>query len=155
MRPRTLIQDIASTIVAYKNCIAMNNTLWQEKHLEHIHELQEELPSGSGIDCGTKIDIDRSNGSRVVLTCEYHHMNESGYYDGWTEHTIYVTPSFDGIDLHITGRNRNEIKDYLHETLYWTLQQVRRPDGCYCDGDIYQIWIDESMHRVAGLHSAY
>ena len=43
-------------------------------------------------------------------------MNENGMYDGWTEHKIVITPDLlHGFNLSIGGRNRNEIKDYLHE----------------------------------------
>lgn len=43
-------------------------------------------------------------------------MNENGYYDGWTEHTVTVVPTFDGVDIRIGGRNRNDIKEYMHQT---------------------------------------
>lgn len=36
-----------------------------------------------------------------------------GMYVGWTEHTITVTPSFIGLNVKVSGRNRNEIKDYI------------------------------------------
>lgn len=43
-------------------------------------------------------------------------MNENGFYDGWTEHTITVRADLaHGFKISISGRNRNEIKDYLHE----------------------------------------
>jgi hypothetical protein len=44
-------------------------------------------------------------------------MHDSGMYDGWTEHTIVLTPSFLGhFDMRISGHNRNEIKDYIADT---------------------------------------
>lgn len=43
-------------------------------------------------------------------------MNECGYYDGWTAHTITVTPSFSGFNLLISGRDRNDIKAYIRDT---------------------------------------
>ena len=43
-------------------------------------------------------------------------MNEGGFYDGWTTHDIIVTPSLvTTIDVRVTGRNKNDIKDYLAE----------------------------------------
>ena len=42
-------------------------------------------------------------------------------YDGWTEHTVTVTPSFSGFNMRISGRNRNDIKDHMHETFYSAL----------------------------------
>lgn len=156
MRQRRLIQDIAQTCDAYHRCVKENNTLWRDNYYETLkHFARNELPRGSGIDCGTKIDIDRSTGNRVVLTTSFHHMDENGYYDGWTEHTIYITPSFDGIDLRITGSNRNQIKDYLYDCYYWCLQQIRQPDGMYCDNDLYSRYRDEALNRVADLHVNY
>ena len=49
-------------------------------------------------------------------------MNENGFYDGWTDHTLTVRPSLvHGIELEISGRNRNDIKEYLHETFHSAL----------------------------------
>lgn len=81
------------------------------------------LPSGSGVDSGTQIDRDKSNPGKIVLSTSYHHMDEGGCYDGWTEHTVIVTPSFSGFDLRITGRNRNDIKDYLGDRYYHALAE--------------------------------
>ncbi len=121
---RTLIQLIASTVQARLNCIKSNNTEWESKHDDTLNLLTGSLPSGSGIDHGTTIDLDRSTGECVVLTMDYHHMNDSGYYDGWTFHTIKVTPTFEGFDLVIGGRDRNQIKEYLADTLHHALSQT-------------------------------
>jgi hypothetical protein len=44
-------------------------------------------------------------------------MNDVGYYDGWTEHTVTVTGSLtSGYKMTISGRDRNDIKEYLYET---------------------------------------
>lgn len=112
-----LYREIASLVTARHNCIKLNNHNWLTNHEKAILDLvKDTAPSGSGIDCGTKIDLDASTGEKLVFTCSYHHMNEHGMYDGWTEHTITVKPSLQwGFALSISGRNRNEIKDYLHE----------------------------------------
>jgi hypothetical protein len=55
-------------------------------------------------------------------------MDDGGGYDGWTEHTITVTPSFRGFDLTISGRDRNDIKDYLHQTFDHVLSAHYRDD---------------------------
>lgn len=115
---RKLYQELASVIDARLNCKYTGNTEWFERHTERLEQLQRDyLPSGSGIDSGTKIDLDHSTGDRIVLTFGFHHMNEAGMYDGWTEHTAIVTASLvHGMQLRITGRDRNGIKDYLHDT---------------------------------------
>lgn len=102
----------------------MGNNEWLDRHETTLDQIEEMLPSGSGIDCGTKIDRDKTTGSKIVLTMSYHHMNDNGFYVGWTDHTITITPSFDGIDVAIGGRNRNNIKDYLHEVYYHALSDL-------------------------------
>jgi len=80
------------------------------------------LPSGSGIDCGTKIDWARTSSARLVFLAPFHHMNENGMYDGWTDHSIIVTAGLAlELNIRVTGRNRNNIKDYLAETYQYAL----------------------------------
>ena len=44
-------------------------------------------------------------------------MNDAGSYDGWTDHVITVRPSLAfGFELKISGPNRNDIKEYIHDT---------------------------------------
>jgi len=126
---RTLYQEIASTAQARHNCLEMERKTgktheWTARHMATLTRLQDLLPSGSGIDNGTKIDCHATNGERIVLTLGFHHMNEHGMYDGWTQHTVKVTPMFSGISLHVTGHNRNGIKEYLHEELHGALLQT-------------------------------
>lgn len=116
-----LYQEIASLCGAYHRCVEKGND-FAEKHLTRLHEIEKnELPRGSGIDSGTKIDIDESGDEKIVLLFCFHHMNENGFYDGWTGHKAIITPSFSGFSLRITGRDRNGIKDYLHETFSYVL----------------------------------
>lgn len=111
---RIVYRELASCIDAWSHCDAE----WRVKHWERIESLVARfMPSGSGIDSGTSFNFDRSNGERLVLFCEFHHMNEVGYYDGWTQHTVTVRPSLiHGFTLAIGGRNRNDIKEYLSQT---------------------------------------
>ena len=126
MRP--IYKELASRIDAVQNCIKHNNSEWQAKHTEAIDEIMRNTsPSGSGIDNGTTLNWERSSGDKLVFETAFHHMDENGYYDGWTEHTITVRPSLlSDIDLTICGRNRNEINDYLHEVYYCWLAQTSR-----------------------------
>ena len=124
MKTQTNTQALATAIAARNNWEARDDISrhcaidWQET----IDTIMETAPSGSGIDCGTKLHED-STGGRLVFVSEFHHMNEGGYYDGWTEHRIIVTPTFSDFDIRVTGRNRNEIKDYL--------------------ADVYEAWLSE------------
>ncbi len=112
-----LYATLASLVTARANCEASGNDEWYSKHSERIVELVKELmPSGSGIDCGTKLDLTVSDAEKLVFITSYHHMDEAGGYDGWTEHTVIVTPSLQhGFNLRITGRDRNGIKEYLYD----------------------------------------
>ena len=75
----------------------------------------QDAPSGSGIDCGTKLDS-ASSPEKLIFFIEFHHMNEVGYYDGWTQHKLIITPSLVFYyDMKITGPNRNGIKEYLYD----------------------------------------
>jgi hypothetical protein len=111
-----LYKQIAGRINAYNNCIKINNKEWEEKHLEILESYNDNLPSGSGFDSGSKISIEDSTDNKIVIYTSYHFMNENGFYDGWEDYKIIVTPSlqFD-FDLKIIGKNRNEIKDYMYE----------------------------------------
>lgn len=122
---KPLYSKIASTLAARENCIKTCKWDWEQLHRNRIEELvKNEMPSGSGIDCGTKLDLDASTPNKLVFTLSYHHMNADGYYDGWTEHKVIVTPSLAfGIDVRITGRDRNDIKEYLSETYHHALTQ--------------------------------
>lgn len=117
MRTRTqpLYKLMASAIDARKRCDQTGNTEWFSRWSDLLHSVEKDLlPRGSGIDSGTAIDLDRSTGDRLVLSTAFHHMNDAGCYAGWTEHTITVAASMiHTIDLKISGRNRNEIKEYL------------------------------------------
>lgn len=113
----TVLREIASRIVARQNCIKAGNVEWQNKHEQALQELQDKnLPSGSGVDSGMQIDLDLSSRSKIVIHAGYHHMNENGMYAGWTKHKITVTPDLlSGFNLRISGPDRNDIKEYLHE----------------------------------------
>lgn len=111
----------------YGSCITghevkRNNPEWFDKHSERIEQLvRNYLPSGSGFDNGTTLDLNASHADKLVFCTAYHHMVE-GYYDGWTEHTVTVTPAFNHFHLRVSGRNRNDIKDYIADVFGCALQ---------------------------------
>ena len=106
---------LSRMITAHKNCIENGNNEWKDKHLKAIQKLVYEcMPSGCGVDNGTKIDMKLSTGEKFVFKTSYHHMNETGYYMNWSHHVVTVLPSLQNdITLRISGRNVNEIKDHL------------------------------------------
>jgi hypothetical protein len=121
-----LYQFIASTIDARERTGKFDtNNEWYRKHCRVLELIEKGwLPSGSGIDNGCKLNLDESNMNKIVIEFSYHHMNDNGFYDGWTEHKITITPDlvFD-ISLKITGKNINDIKDYFHEVFQHNLTQ--------------------------------
>ncbi len=122
---RALYKVLSHLVQARANCLEHPTTHgeWAQKHEARIKALvHEHMPSGSGVDNGTKLDPD-STPERLVFTFSYHHMNDIGMYDGWTEHTCIVTPSLaSGIHLRITGRDRNDTKEYLYEIFRTALE---------------------------------
>jgi hypothetical protein len=146
-RSNVLYKLLASSIDARKRCKEVGNGEWFERHSESIRQLiQDFLPSGSGWDSGTKIDLDASHGDKLVLFGSFHHIHgESGMYDGWTEHTVTVTPSLiHNFHLRISGRNRNEIKEYLYDIFRDDLSQT------VAWSEEKQRWIAEGYAKQAG-----
>jgi len=89
---------------------------YKEQALDNIRELEERLPHGSGFDIGCKVDLEKSTAQKIVISTHFHHMDEHGYYDGWTEHTVTVTPCLvNGYKLKVSGVNKNNIKDYIYD----------------------------------------
>jgi len=112
--------ELASCVAACANCVKSNNQEWLDKHQERILKLvKEHMPSGAGFDSGTTLDMGRSTSEKLVFETAFHHMGESGMYDGWTNHTVTARPSFvHGFTLGISGPNRNDIKEYVSQTFH-------------------------------------
>ncbi len=123
-----LYQQLAALAVAAHNCDKALNGDWAYKHRAAAGELTKRyLPSGSGFDSGTQIDMSNSSADKLTFRTSFHHMDEAGCYDGWTEHVVTVKPQLlsGGIILHVSGRNRNAIKDYIADTFDHALHQSR------------------------------
>lgn len=123
--PKTLAQAISGTLEAMENCRKTSNSMWLEKHRDTLKRLQKLLPSGSGFDAGSHIDEVENDATRGFrLRTSFHHMNDVGYYDGWTEHMVRVRATFHGLDITVTGSNRNDIKDHIAEVFRDALSYV-------------------------------
>lgn len=120
-----IYQAISQKLQAIENCIKSNNEEWEEKHRQAIEAIMKNTaPSGSGFDNGTILDEDNSTDNKLVFITSFHHMDENGYYDGWTQHSVIVTPSLVfGFDIRVTGKNKNDIKEYI--------------------GDVFAEWLNE------------
>lgn len=124
MRSEPLYRALAQLMRSVRNCQESDEIMrdsdgnaWEDVHVIKACDLAEAyLPSGSGFDSGSLIDEIKSRPDRLVLQTAFHHMTEHGMYDGWTEHEVIVTPSLeDQFNLRVTGKNRNNIKSYIHE----------------------------------------
>jgi len=124
-----LFQTLAGLVGAYHRCCSPDANESQKGWAAHHRDkclavVKDYMPSGSGVDSGTKLDLDASTDEKLVFDTSFHHMNDGGMYDGWTEHTVTVTPSlWNRIKIRISGRDRNDIKDYLHEIFHDALTQ--------------------------------
>jgi hypothetical protein len=110
---------LASAVVARNNCIHSKNDEWQNRWETRIENIVKQyMPSGSGFNDGVEFNMEVSDSNMLVFTTSFHHMDENGFYDGWTDHVIKVTPSFigSGFDIKVSGRNKNDIKEYISET---------------------------------------
>ena len=120
-RTKTLAAWIAETSDWAERAESNLNAQWGPIARARLDQLVNMLPSGSGIDNGTKLVS--ASASRIVLECGFYHMDENGFYDGWTEHRVTVRPTFDSMDISVSGRNRNDIKEYLHEVYALALSE--------------------------------
>lgn len=113
--PVPLFRALARALQAHATCQRTGNAEWERKHMGEAKRLvREHLPHGAGFDSGTELDDMESTSERLVFRTAFHHMNEGGFYDGWTEHKVIVRPSlaFD-FTLTVGGRDRNGIKEYV------------------------------------------
>ena len=105
-------QRIASYLLARETCEKRGHdgSQWDER----IKEEMSDSPSGSGFDNGTQIS-EKSTSKKLVFETSFHHMNENGFYDGWTDHTVTITPNFRDFDMAISGRDRIDINEYISQ----------------------------------------
>jgi hypothetical protein len=115
---RPLVEHFANCFTALRNCAVRPGygdaiaNMWADRLAALA---REHLPSGSGFDNGTTLDLDASRLDRLIFATAFHHMDDNGSYCGWTEHRVVVSPSFVGIELKVTGRDKRGIKDYIGE----------------------------------------
>lgn len=118
-----LAAAIVSTLLAKRNCQEKGCADWEAKHTEKLEALvREYMPSGSGFDSGTQLIEGSSDAKKLVFTTSFHHMDEMGGYVGWTDHKVTVRPAFQGLDITVSGWDKNNIKEYIWEMFYNALR---------------------------------
>jgi hypothetical protein len=106
------------------NCIDSGNTTWQYRAESELFQIMQDAPSGSGFDSGSSLD--ECSDSAMIFNTSFHHMNDHGTYTGWTHHRVLVRATFGGFDLRITGKNKNQIKEYIGEVFHtWLSTEVK------------------------------
>lgn len=111
---------LAQKVAAIHNCRAAGLDEWRERHTEALEAfVRDGAPSGSGFDNGTRLNLECSNARRLVFTTAFHHLDEHGSYDGWTEHIVTVRPNLAlGFELTVGGKDRDGIKDYIADVFH-------------------------------------
>ena len=117
-------QAIAQALQAHQACVISGNGTWEERHKDRILTLvRDYMPAGAGVDNGTHLNFEASTPEKLVFDVGFHHMSDGGYYTGWTQHKIIITPSLaHGFDIKVTGRDKNGIKEYLADTYHSALE---------------------------------
>lgn len=92
------------------------NDEYKKQAEDKIMELEKQLPFNTGADTRSSVDLDSSNGQKIVIHTTFQHINENGYLTFWTLHKVIITPCLiNRYKLKITGSNWNSIKDYLYD----------------------------------------
>lgn len=134
LHSQTLCSLLASLVDAYHRCCLHTaneaQREWASRHAQTVAQLTDLLPHGSGLDGVVLCEIALSTEDKLVITAEYHHMNENGYYDGWATYTLTVRPSLaHGFTVHASGGSREarryaaDTREYLAEIFEAALRQ--------------------------------
>lgn len=119
----TVINKIAQAVVAYHAHKNAGNLRMAEEAEDRVREMAKEfLPSGSGINNGTTVNLIKSNAYILEMFCIFYHI-ENGTYGPRTGHRIIASASLaSGFLLTITGEDYNGIKEYLYDTFRQALE---------------------------------
>ncbi|GHT57871.1 hypothetical protein FACS1894109_10920 [Spirochaetia bacterium] len=93
-----------------------------------------DMLSGSGLDSKPEI-LDDSCHKYVLITWDYHLMNERGYYDGYWYFTVRI-PRESPMDFKVYGKRGNprtvsacDTKEYLEQIIDIQLSEVLKDSG--------------------------
>lgn len=128
---KQVVQFISSSLLQIQR--KPDNKYESEPELQEL--VKYWMPSGSGIDAGTRLDFNKSKPNKLIFNFDYHHMDQNGFYCGWSYHSLIVTPDFDGFDMRIIGQHPSRRKwqtqhfhEYLYQTYYFALQREYKYD---------------------------
>ncbi len=117
-----LYKKVATVLQAMENCKKKNNAEWFYKHGQTLDSIEKEhFPSGSGFDGNCIINHMESKENKLVIYYEWHCMNDHGYYDGWLNFDLIVTPDLQhDFNLHIVKYRHNMNQKY-RVNKYWDI----------------------------------
>ena len=125
---------IARAIGAYQRCSKESNP-WENFWYERLKAYERSL-YGAGIEdilIGTAMS---KSDSLIVVTGRYHALSENGFYDGYYDFTVKITPSLaTGCCIRVTGNmgKYNDAKDFIFdmfsETLWMDVEEYPAPKG--------------------------
>lgn len=128
MEAKPIYKILANFVSSYKHWIVKHPDVADvfEDAIEKL--VRAEFPSGSGFDSGTTLDLEKSSATKLVFLTAYHHMNDGGYYDGWSENIkVVITASLRyAFDMRVTGIRRKDrwhLQDYIVETFNYVLEK--------------------------------
>lgn len=138
---QTVAQALATSVDALQRCEAESpdsanyyaRQQWAERWRERIEWLCTNfLPSGSGIDSGITLELERSKPECLRLLAPFHHMDSNGYYSGWSDYRLTVRPSLiHGFTVDIAGRDAGGTRDYVADTVRHALAGSHPHDSLY------------------------
>jgi hypothetical protein len=100
---------------------------WESIAWNRLKNIEDNyLMSGSGFDAGTCILEAQSSSKKIVLHSSFHHMNENGMYDGWSEFDIIITPV-----LTSTGYDVRIVKKDILRKYRWDIDYLY-DEVCHC-----------------------
>ena len=129
------------------NCVQVLNgdarqelrDIWREM----LSRINKQLPHGSGFDNGSRVNLDKSTPDKLVIDSAFHHMDENGYYCGWSNLTYTVTPSLlFGIDIRLNchgSRLANRDRDYLVECMHHAITRDSPVSYAECRDAVRQV----------------
>lgn len=88
----------------------------------HDYIVRELLPNGSGFD--DYPSIAEVSDSEVIIVIRYHPMSEYGYYEGWIEERLRITPSISHTyksELTDNSGAEEGVREYILDTYHEVL----------------------------------
>lgn len=90
----TLLTRLYRTLQARDNCRKSGNVEWESRHNDTLRAYSKDFPHGSGFDIGTVLEDYCED--KMIFATSFHHMDDVGYYVGWSSWRVIVRPGFDG-----------------------------------------------------------